>query len=191
MIATPHHGCILPRLPSSWNYMNIDRMQDLNKKIAEIRGKIERERIIIHGARQMYSKTDNPAVQNSLRSKIQESERNINYLIDNLKKLELKASPTPSPQQPHFSSPYGSPPTGSGGYGASGGYGGAGNRLSGGPPPIPPPKDLRGPSRERENGGAAGYGGQRMSWGQQGIQQLGPPVPAKSRQYTKLGISRR
>ena len=144
----------------------------MNKKIAEIRGKIERERIIIHGARQMYSKTDNPAVQNSLRSKIQESERNINYLTDNLKRLELRASPTPSPQQAQFA------------QGVAGGYGpGAGSRLSGGSPPVPPPKD---PRAGRENGGGFdGYGGPRGQ--QQMMQPSGPPVPAKSRQYSKLG----
>jgi hypothetical protein len=115
----------------------------------------------------MYSKTDNPAVQNSLRSKIQESERNINYLTDNLKKLELRASPTPSPQQAQFSQGYG-------GFG-----GGAGGRVSGGSPPIPPPKD---PRSGRENGGGFdGYGGGRPQ------QPPGPPVPAKSRQYSKLG----
>ena len=64
----------------------------------------------------MFSQTDNVAVQNRLRSNIHESERNINYLTERLKELELKARP---PQ-----SPYG------GGRGA-------------GMPPIPPPKDGR------------------------------------------------
>jgi hypothetical protein len=39
----------------------------------------------------MYAHTDNPSVQNRLRSSIHESERNINYLTDRLKELELKA----------------------------------------------------------------------------------------------------
>ena len=39
----------------------------------------------------MFSQTDNQAVQNSLRSNIHESERNIDYLSERLKELELKA----------------------------------------------------------------------------------------------------
>jgi hypothetical protein len=117
----------------------------------------------------MFSKTDNTAVQNSLRIKIQESERNINYLTDNLKRLELRASPTPSPQQAQFSQ----------GYDRFGGP--VGSRVSGGSPPAPPPKDPR-ISGGRENGGGYdGYGGGRP------MQPPGPPVPAKSRQYSKLG----
>jgi hypothetical protein len=41
----------------------------------------------------MFSQTDNPAVQNRLRTNIKESERNINYLNERLKELELKARP--------------------------------------------------------------------------------------------------
>src|SRR2546423_11083240 len=42
-------------------------------------------------ARSMFSQTDIQAVQNSLRSNIHESERNIDYLSERLKELELKA----------------------------------------------------------------------------------------------------
>ena len=60
-------------------------------------------------ARSMFSQTDNIAVQNSLRSNIHESERNINYLTERLKELELKArgqaagrggAPLPPPKDP-------------------------------------------------------------------------------------------
>jgi classical protein kinase C len=95
----------------------------------------------------MFSQTDNPAVQNRLRTSIHESERNINYLTDRLKELELKARPS-----------------------QSGGRQGA---------PPPPPKDGRG----QENG--RGFD----AYGQRGWQQPGPPIPNKSRQYTKLGMS--
>ena len=99
----------------------------------------------------MYSQTDNPSVQNRLRSSIHEYERNINYLSERLKELELKARPQQYSQQPGY------------------GRGGA---------PMPPPKD----GRQMENGrGYDAYGG-RGGW-----QQPGPGIPAKSRQYTKLG----
>ena len=104
----------------------------------------------------MFSQTDNPAVQNRLRSNIHESQRNIDYLTERLKELELKARPAQQQQQ----------------------YGGTGGRGSVGGPPIPPPKDGRGP---RQNGGGPDV------YGQRGWQQPGPGIPAKSRQYTKLG----
>jgi hypothetical protein len=96
----------------------------------------------------MHSQTDNAAVQNRLRANIHESERNIEYLTDRLKELELKARPAAQP------------------------------RYSSGPPP--PPKDTRG----QENG--RGFD----AYGQRGWQQPGPPIPSKSRQYTKLGTFR-
>lgn len=64
----------------------------------------------------MYSQTDNPSVQNRIRSSIHEYERNINYLTERLNELELKARPQQFPQQSAY------------------GRGGA---------PAPPPKDDR------------------------------------------------
>lgn len=110
----------------------------------------------------MFSQTDNPAVQNRLRSNIHESERNIQYLEDRLKELELKAR---SPSQTS-----GTGGTGGAGVGGVGGYGGK--------PPVPP-KDGR-----MENGRGFDAYGQR--WSQQ--PQPGPGIPEKSRNYTKLGM---
>jgi hypothetical protein len=107
----------------------------------------------------MFSQTDNPAVQNRLRSSIHESERNINYLTERLKELELKARPQQSPPQQIQQ------------------YGGQVGRPGG--PPMPPPKDGRGGPQENGRGFDA--------YGQRGWQP-GPGVPAKSKQYTKLGI---
>ena len=73
----------------------------------------------------MFSQTDNPAVQNRLRSNIHESERNINYLNERLRELEVRARP---PQQQQLQ------------YGRPGG------------PPIPPPKDGRGGPQENGRG---------------------------------------
>ena len=118
----------------------------------------------------MFSQTDNPAVQNRLKSSIHESERNINYLTERLKELELKARPqTTSSQQQS--------------YGRDGGRDGRRDSA----PPIPPPKDgrLGGQMMENGRGGYDAYG-QRASGG---WQQPGPGIPIKSRNYTKLGIS--
>jgi Hr1 repeat len=105
--------------------------QDLGNTISDIRKRIDRERVLINGARAMFSQTDNPTVQNRLRSNIHESERNINYLTERLKELELKAHPQAVPQQPSQQN-----------Y-----RGGA---------PIPPPKDHR-----AENGRGFDAYGQR------------------------------
>jgi hypothetical protein len=80
----------------------------------------------------MFSQTDNPAVQNRIRSNIKESERNINYLNERLKELELKARPQAEQQQLQY----------------------GGGRAGG--PPIPPPKDGR-----HENGRGFDAYGQR------------------------------
>jgi hypothetical protein len=100
----------------------------------------------------MFSQTDNPAVQNRLRSNIHESERNINYLTERLKELELKARPQSQQMPP-------------------------GRQMGGAP--IPPPKDPR-----QANG--RGFD----AYGQPGWPQPGPGIPAKARQYTKLGMHR-
>ena len=118
----------------------------------------------------MFSQTDNPAVQNRLKSSIHESERNINYLTERLKELELKARPANTPYQQQ--------PT----YGGRSDAGGARDgRRGSGAPPIPPPKDGR--PGLMENG--RGYDGYGRGW----QQQPGPGIPIKSRNYTKLGMS--
>src|SRR5271170_6550776 len=132
--------------------------QDLGTTITDIRKKIDRERIIINGARSMFSQTDNPAVQNRLKSSIHESERNINYLTERLKELELKARPQNTSTQQT--------------YGGRDGGGRDGRRDSG--PPIPPPKDGR--LGQMENGRGGGYDGYGQRGGG-GWQQPGPGIP--------------
>lgn len=109
----------------------------------------------------MAQQTDNPVVQNRLRSNISESERNIEYLTERLKELEFKARSQQS---------------------GSGGAQQASQRNSIGAPPPPPPKDSRHGSIE--NG--RGYD----PHGRGGWPQPGPGMPVKSRQYTRLGIFR-
>ena len=127
--------------------------------ISDIIKKIERERILINGARSMYSQTDNPSVQNRLRSSIHEYERNISYLSERLKELELKARNDLSSSQASAAAQRAS--------------------IGGTIPPVPPPKDGR--NGPQENGRGQSQSGQR-AWQQAG--------PNKSRQYTKLGMSR-
>lgn len=172
---THNNGCTFPPPQSlSWQTGYTDIGQDLGTTISDIRKKIDREKIIINGARSMFSQTDNTAVKNRLKSTIHESERNINYLTERLKELELKARPaTTSSQQPTY------------GGRSDGAMGGRDGRRDSAPP-IPPPKDGRPGQMENGRGydmyGARGGGG----WQQQ---QPGPGIPVKSRNYTKLGIS--
>ena len=90
----------------------------------------------------MFSSTDNPIVQNRLRSTIHEYERNIKYLEDRLKELELKARPSQTSQAAYAA--------------AGSALGNAGGRR----PPVPP-KDGR-----MENGRGFDAYGQR--WQQPG-----------------------
>jgi TolA-binding protein len=56
-------------------------MQDVHRKI-------EREKVLINGARAMRSSTDNTAVQQRLDNQIRESQRNLEYLEGKYKELE-------------------------------------------------------------------------------------------------------
>jgi hypothetical protein len=73
--------------------------KDIDNTMTDIRKKIDREKTLINGARSMFSQTDNPIVQNRLRSNIHEAERNIKYLEDRLSELELKSRPSQAPVQ--------------------------------------------------------------------------------------------
>ncbi len=59
-------------------------MQDVYRKI-------EREKTLIKGARQMKGSTDNSAVRERLDSQIRESERNLGYLTEKYRELEGRA----------------------------------------------------------------------------------------------------
>jgi TolA-binding protein len=58
------------------------------KTMQDVYRKIEREKVLINGARAMRQSTDNAAVQHRLDNQIRESQRNLSYLEE--KYLELQ-----------------------------------------------------------------------------------------------------
>lgn len=59
-------------------------MQDVYRKI-------EREKVLINGAKQMQNSTDNPAVRQRLDNQIRESMRNLEYLEGRYGELQNRA----------------------------------------------------------------------------------------------------
>ena len=133
-------------------------MADTDAQIAEVRRKIDREKALINGATHMRQSTSNAAVQARADSNIKDGRRNITYLEEQLKKLQLRkvndgAPPppahgygTPSTQRkplPHpgaDSGPTPPPKEPMGYYGDSGDYGdpGPGGYSQGGTGMMPP-----------------------------------------------------
>ncbi|KAI9731358.1 MAG: Serine/threonine kinase [Cirrosporium novae-zelandiae] len=63
---------------------------DDNDLIKQVYHKIEREKAFIQGANTMRQSSDNPAVQQSLESQIREGRKNIAYLEDRMRELQLR-----------------------------------------------------------------------------------------------------
>jgi Hr1 repeat len=59
-------------------------------KLQEIYRKIEREKILINGARAMRQSTDNAAVQQRLDNQIRECQRNLSFLEEQYNKLQAR-----------------------------------------------------------------------------------------------------
>lgn len=64
-------------------------MSSNNIQEQDILNKIEREKKIIHGAQQLKSKTSNSLVIQKCMTNIRESQKNIEYLQESLRKLTL------------------------------------------------------------------------------------------------------
>jgi ferritin-like metal-binding protein YciE len=58
------------------------------KTIQDVYRKIEREKVLINGARAMRQSTDNQAVQQRLDNQIRESQRNLGYLEGKFNELQ-------------------------------------------------------------------------------------------------------
>ena len=58
------------------------------KTLQDVFRKIEREKVLINGARQMRQSTNNQAVQQRLDNQIRESQRNLGYLEEKYKELQ-------------------------------------------------------------------------------------------------------
>jgi len=153
--------------------------------IATVYRKIEREKALINAATHMRQSTDNPLVQQRVDANIRDSRKNIIYLEEKMRELQMRKmgrdrgpSPTAQPTSPTHQ------------RGGSGGWSG---------PPMPPPKDA---SRgyfpdERGDYGDVGPGG----YSQGGTGAMPPrapygdprpdgPVPKARPNFSKLGIIR-
>ncbi|KAG4304044.1 hypothetical protein PORY_002567 [Pneumocystis oryctolagi] len=65
-------------------------LENIDDTIRNIHDKIEREKVLIQGAQAMRGQTLNEMVQQSLENNIKESQRNIIYLEERMKELQLK-----------------------------------------------------------------------------------------------------
>ena len=98
--------------------------------IASVYHKIEREKALIHAAANMRHSTDNPLVQQQVDSNIRDGRKNIAYLEEKMRELQLRRI-----EQENDGTP-------------------AGGRNQG-PGPRPPPKDGYPPNERGESPGYA------------------------------------
>jgi len=153
-------------------------MSDTDIQIVEVQRKIDREKLLINGATHMRQSTNNAAVQARADSNIKDGRRNIAYLEEQLKKLQLRkvndgAPPTPQ----HGYTPQGRKPLPNSDAG-----------------PTPPPKE--GPRGYMQDGGYGDPGPGGYSQGENGLMPPrapyppGPPntsIPKARPNFSKLG----
>ncbi|KIV93870.1 hypothetical protein, variant 1 [Exophiala mesophila] len=128
-------------------------MADTDQAIAEVFRKIEREKALINAATHMRQSTSNAAVQARVDSNIKDGRRNISYLEEKLRELQIRkhgASNDGAPPPPaHGGQGYPSPDRNQ-------------RQYQSGSAPAPPPKDSRGYFMPDQGGygdpGPAGYG---------------------------------
>lgn len=84
-------------------------MADTDTAITEVQRKIDREKALINGATHMRQSTNNSAVQARADSQIKDGRRNIAYLEEQLKKLQLRKVNDGAPPPPSHG--YGTPST--------------------------------------------------------------------------------
>lgn len=160
-------------------------MSDDDKLIAEVYRKIEREKALIHAASNMRQSTDNPTVQARVDSNIRDGRRNIAYLEEKMRDLQVR-------RLGRDEGDGGPPPPTHGALSAAQQQGL--NQRNG---PTPPPKDARGKyfANERGDYGDAGPGG--YSAGNSGMMpprapygdpRPFAPVPKARPNYSKLGM---
>jgi classical protein kinase C len=158
-------------------------MADEDKKIAEVLRKIAREKALINAATHMRQSTENTTVQDRVDSNIRESRKNIIYLEDMLRKLQIQAAGGSENGGPP-------PPPSHGGYAQMGrGQSGRGNDMNAGPPL--PPKPYGHPAGRGDGGG---YGDPGPGYSATG--QMPPRAPyndprsyaPKRPNYSKLGV---
>jgi Hr1 repeat len=156
---------------------------DQDRLMAEIYRKIDREKALIHAASSMQRATNNATVQAKADTSIREGKKNIQYLEERLRTLQLQMQPSGPPTPQH------------GGQGQYGQH--QGGNMMGGPGPTPPPKDQNGRpygGGDRGDYGDSGPGG--YSAGRTGaMPPRAPfadprpfqPVPKARPNFSKLG----
>ncbi|KAI9852346.1 MAG: Serine/threonine kinase [Thelocarpon superellum] len=173
---------------------------DDQQLISNVYRKIEREQKLIDGANAMRQSTDNPSLQQRLESQIREGRKNIGYLEERMRELQMRRlgqgvegmSVGAPGNAPYPGSPHGSMSTTPNPYQQGPGPGGA---------PPPPPKDTRAgygspPDQGRGDYGDPGPGGYSEQGGRGMMPPrapFGPPGPAavtpKARpNYSKLDL---
>jgi len=155
-----------------------------DRLMAEIYRKIDRERALMHAASSMQRATNNATVQAKADTSIREGRKNIEYLEERLRTLQLQMQPSGPPAPPQHG--------GHGQYGQQTGRGAMGS-----PRPPPPPKDANGRPYGGEDIGDYGDAGSG-AYTQGGTGAMPPrapfadprpfqPVPKARPNFSKLG----
>lgn len=160
-------------------------MSATDDQIAEVQRKIDREKLLINGATHMRQSTNNAAVQARADSNIKDGRRNIAYLEEQLKKLQLRKVNEGAPPPPAH------------------GYGSASTQRKPLPQPgmeagpTPPPKERHGYYPDSGEYGDVGPGG--YSQGHANImpdrapyadpRPYNAPMPKARPNFSKLGES--
>lgn len=156
-------------------------MADTDGQIAEVHRKIEREKALINGATHMRQSTNNAAVQARADSNIKDGRRNIAYLEEQLRKLQIRKVNDGAPPPPAHG--YGTPSM-------------QRKPLPGQDAPIPPPKEPYGYHQDSGDYGDPGPGG----YSQGGTGMMPPrapygdprpynaPIPKARPNFSKLGM---
>lgn len=155
-----------------------------DEKIAEVYRKIERERALIHAASNMRQSTTNATVQARVDSNIRDSRKNIAYLEEKMRELQMRRMGGPGDR-----SDGGAPaPPAHGRYGQQQG-------MPGNAGPTPPPKDGmnqyfgndRGDYGDPPPGGYSGNPGMMPPRAPYGDPRPYSAVPKARPNYSKLG----
>ena len=159
-------------------------MADDDKLIAEVYRKIDRERALITAATNMRQSTNNPVVQGRVDSNIRDSRKNIAYLEEQLKVVQLRNMPGGEDGGP--------PPPSHGGRGQANWAGRGRERGPNGP--VPPPKDSRGYYNSYDSGsygdlGPGGYsaGGTAVVPPRAPYTERGPKMSKAKPNFSRLG----
>jgi len=161
--------------------------------ISQVYKKIEREKTLINGASALRQQTDNPAVQQRADSQIREGRKNIKYLEDRMRELQMRRMGQGVEGMSLGSGSNGGPPPPAHGQSSAQDRGLRNNPRG---VPTPPPRDARGGYGDRGDYGDPGPGGYSQLGGGHGMMPprapFGPPAPnstmPKARpNYSKLG----